>query len=75
MRVAVTGASGFIGRYVVRELLSHGIDVVGVARTIAGWQSPPLWTEIDISKPPIDLLDKLGNPDALIHLAWDGMPN
>ncbi len=75
MRVAVTGASGFIGRYVVRELLSHGIDVVGVARTIAGWQSPPLWTEIDISKPPIDLLDKLGNPDALIHLAWDGLPN
>ena len=75
MRVAVTGASGFIGRYVVRELLSHGIEVIAVARAITRRQSPPLWIEIDISKPPINLLEKLGNPDALIHLAWDGLPN
>ena len=75
MRVAVTGASGFIGRYVVRELLSCSIEVVAVARTITGRQSPPLWVEIDISTPPANLLEKLGNPDALIHLAWGGLPN
>lgn len=75
MRVAVTGASGFIGRYVVRELLSHGIEVVAVARATAQRQSPPLWMEIDILEPPINLLEKLGNPDALIHLAWGGLPN
>ncbi|MBN2603595.1 MAG: SDR family NAD(P)-dependent oxidoreductase [Candidatus Thermoplasmatota archaeon] len=32
MRVLVTGASGFIGRNIVKELLSHGYKVVGLTR-------------------------------------------
>ncbi len=30
MRIAVTGSSGFVGTYVMRELLSHGHEAVGV---------------------------------------------
>jgi nucleoside-diphosphate-sugar epimerase len=33
MKVAITGASGSIGSYVIRELLEHGHEVVAVGRT------------------------------------------
>ncbi len=35
MKVAVTGATGFIGRHVLSELARHSIEVVAVALTVS----------------------------------------
>jgi dTDP-6-deoxy-L-talose 4-dehydrogenase (NAD+) len=78
MIVAVTGASGFIGRHVLDELLACGQSVVATYRPgrEPERKSPGLrWVELDVADPPLNAYDCLGRPQALIHLAWDGLPN
>lgn len=78
MKVAVTGASGFVGRYVLAELSSRGIDIIAASRT-----PPPhteaaqnvRWVELNLGNPADDIFQQLGCPDVLIHLAWEGLPN
>lgn len=76
MKVAVTGASGFLGRYVVEELLAHGHDVVAVVRNA----KRPLTSQVskvvewDLDGSAKGAFDYLENPEALIHLAWGGLP-
>jgi nucleoside-diphosphate-sugar epimerase len=77
MKVAVTGATGFVGRHVVSALLKRGVDVVATARAPEG-----IWVEDDRLKiVALDIADsedafaRLGRPDVLLHLAWGGLPN
>ena len=42
------------------------------------WRDPGLpgrIVEMDMAAPGADCFDRLGRPDVLIHLAWDGLPN
>lgn len=78
MRVAVSGASGFIGHYVLRELQSRGFTTIALTRSAT--HHPPQskvssWVVMDIADPPSDPFIVMGSPDALIHLAWRGLPN
>jgi nucleoside-diphosphate-sugar epimerase len=78
MKVALTGASGFIGRHVLTELLRHDIEVVAVTRDAArlhGLNKTVQIIEMDIARSAPDSFEKMGRPDVLIHLAWDGLPN
>jgi dTDP-6-deoxy-L-talose 4-dehydrogenase (NAD+) len=78
MKIAVTGASGFIGRYVLAELARQQVDVAAVTRDaarLAGPGMPGRIVEMDMAAPGADCFDRLGRPDVLIHLAWDGLPN
>lgn len=78
MKIAVTGATGFIGRHVVAELTRRGVEVVAVLRP--GSPLPPELAclevaRIDVANPPLDAFARMGRPDVLIHLAWAGLPN
>lgn len=78
MRVAVSGASGFIGKHVLTELSKHGVDVVAITRDAAKLQDLDTSVhvvEMNLAQPESDCFDRLGKPDVLIHLAWDGLPN
>lgn len=78
MKVAVTGASGFIGRHVLVELESRSVVATVVLRPSSA-ASPSLGkhaaARMDLQNPPPNAFELMGSPDVLIHLAWDGLPN
>jgi nucleoside-diphosphate-sugar epimerase len=79
MKILVTGATGFVGRHVINELLKYDHQVIAAARKneLGSNTGKETYTFFDI-----DNLDKAKNyfswfdsPDLLIHLAWQGLPN
>lgn len=78
MKVLVTGATGFIGRYCVRQLLARGdAEVIAVGRTAEALAECP-----DAHRVTADILDieamrtvlRRERPSHLLHLAWDVTP-
>jgi dTDP-6-deoxy-L-talose 4-dehydrogenase (NAD+) len=78
MKVALTGASGFVGRHVLVELERRSVAATVVLRPSSdAWTSLPKHAvaRIDLQNPPPNAFDLMGSPDVLIHLAWGGLPN
>jgi nucleoside-diphosphate-sugar epimerase len=78
MKIAVTGASGFIGRHVLSELASHPVDVIAVTRDtarLADFASPLTVVKFDLATSGQSSFEQLGRPDVLIHLSWEGLPH
>lgn len=78
MRVAVTGAGGFVGRYVVAAMKARGISPILVLRPgpkLPEGLSSFERVEFDIEEPPSNAWQLMRRPDVLVHLAWGGLPN
>lgn len=80
MRVMVTGATGFVGRHVVKELLARGHTVIVIARDRMRAQEMPWFNRVEFVQ--CDLHEDFQSlfyadclPDVLVHLAWPGLPN
>ena len=76
MKVFLTGATGFIGAYVLRELLSQGHDLLCLKRItsdisrIGDDASKVTW--INVSDDWQSTF-KAFHPEAVFNLAWDGV--
>lgn len=79
MKILVTGATGFIGNYVVNKLLksNHDIIATGISDPINernNWAGKVNFIKCDLNS-KIDFYNYFQKPDLVIHLAWEGLPN
>lgn len=79
MKIAVTGASGFIGRHVLQELSTReSVEVTATSRTpmdVGNLTGSVRHVTLDIESATRSDYERLGRPDVLIHLAWSGLPH
>ncbi|MDN3657163.1 NAD(P)-dependent oxidoreductase [Ferruginibacter paludis] len=82
-KILVTGATGFIGNYVVEQLLQQK-DLTVIASSadikkarLAPWFSSVIYIPFNLKdyNSTINYYDFFYKPDSMIHLAWEGLPN
>ena len=71
MKVLITGANGFIGKYVLNLLKSNGIETVLMGRSRPRLSTKLNFIEVDLLEAP-NLEEIVNNAEAthLLHLAW-----
>lgn len=81
-KILVTGATGFIGNYVIKQLLLQNCTVIATSSTrekaeMADWYPRVKYISFDLKKfdSYINYYTFFESPDAVIHLAWEGLPN
>ena len=68
-KIIVTGANGYVGRHVVKELIKQNIDFLAVDISTDTLPDNINKMNCDIFNEK-NLFDKFGKPDILLHLAW-----
>ena len=80
MKVLVTGATGFIGSYVVKQVLNRQQHVIATSRNQDKARSYEWFSQVEYIPCDLNIMQEnffqfFQQPDLLIHLAWEGLPN
>lgn len=70
MKIAVTGANGYIGSHVVKTLLDAGVSCTAVDFEHTHIDPRAEFLPVNILENDPGVYDKLGRPDVFLHLAW-----
>ena len=80
MKVLVTGATGFIGSYVISELLKKDFDIVATGTKPKNthdknWIERVTYIQADLNDSNVEWYTLFQEPDIIIHLSWWNLPN
>jgi len=83
MRILITGATGFIGRHIIdylvslggHELITTSIESKENAETVFPSIKNTEYISKDLNQQEENFYSFFKNPDCLIHLSWEGLPN
>ena len=70
MKYAVTGANGYIGRHIVKELLDCGQEVIAIDIRFDDIDERADKVIFSIFEETDHVFEQLGQPDVCIHMAW-----
>lgn len=81
MKILVTGATGFVGYHVLHELIEKNYEIIASSTNLEKAKSQDWFGRVKFVEHKLgdaandDLFQKFGQPDVLVHLAWEGLPN
>ena len=79
MKILVTGATGFVGNYVVEQLLEARHTVIATSTNVETAKQKPWFNKVIFVEHNIiestseNLFKKFNSPNCLIHLAWSNL--
>ncbi|MGC4104640.1 NAD-dependent epimerase/dehydratase family protein [Ferruginibacter sp.] len=81
-KILVTGATGFIGGYVIAALQQRGCTVIATSSAeekarLCSWFHTVRYIPFNLQQfdTAVNYQQYFNEPDAVIHLAWEGLPN
>jgi dTDP-6-deoxy-L-talose 4-dehydrogenase (NAD+) len=81
MKILVTGATGFIGYHVIHYLLDNKFEIIATSSSRERAKNKDWFNQVSFIEQIIgikteeNLFQKFGQPDILIHLSWEGLPD
>lgn len=70
MKILITGANGYIGSKVIKQLCDYGVDVIATDINNNNIDERANFIKANIFEENINWLEYFGNPDVCLHMAW-----